>query len=257
MSIQQKHKQNKVDVLSVQFDNVTMEEMREAVLRFKEADTTDNMFIVTANPEIVDYALEDQSYHDLISEADYIIPDGTGIIQAGRILGTPLKERVPGIEFMATCLDIAERYHQRVFLLGASEDVVAKAKQELQQRYPHITFDAHHGYIDLKDEQVARKVSKFNPDYVFVGMGYPKQEQWIKRNRHRLQHTLLMGVGGSIEIYSGTKKRAPLLFRKTNLEWFYRLITDWKRMARMRRLPHFVKKVFKARLKTSKHSRKS
>ncbi|WP_412519419.1 N-acetylglucosaminyldiphosphoundecaprenol N-acetyl-beta-D-mannosaminyltransferase TarA [Staphylococcus simulans] len=257
MSIQQKHKQNKVDVLSVQFDNVTMEEMREAVLRFKEADTTDNMFIVTANPEIVDYALEDQSYHDLISEADYIIPDGTGIIQAGRILGTPLKERVPGIEFMATCLDIAERYHQRVFLLGASEDVVAKAKQELQQRYPHITFDAHHGYIDLKDEQVARKVSKFNPDYVFVGMGYPKQEQWIKRHRHRLQHTLLMGVGGSIEIYSGTKKRAPLLFRKTNLEWFYRLITDWKRMARMRRLPHFVKKVFKARLKTSKHSRKS
>ncbi|MHD0383606.1 N-acetylglucosaminyldiphosphoundecaprenol N-acetyl-beta-D-mannosaminyltransferase TarA [Staphylococcus simulans] len=249
MSIQYKHKQNKVDILSVQFDNVTMDEMKEAVMHFRETDTTDNMFVVTANPEIVDYALDNRSYYDLISEADYIIPDGSGIIQAGRILGTPLKERVPGIEFMAKCLEIAERYHQRVFLLGASEAVVAKAKQELQHRYPHVTFDAHHGYIDLKDEQVVRKVSKFNPDYVFVGMGYPKQEQWIKQHRHRLQHTLLMGVGGSIEIYSGTKKRAPLFFRKTNLEWFYRLITDWKRMARMRRLPRFVSKVFRKRLK--------
>lgn len=257
MSIQQKHKQSKVDILSVQFDNVTMTEMKDAVMHFRELETTDNMFVVTANPEIVDYALEDQSYHDLISEADYIIPDGTGIIQAGRILGTPLKERVPGIEFMATCLEIAERYRQRVFLLGASKDVVAKAKQALQYKYPHVTFDAHHGYIDLNDELVVRKVSKFNPDYVFVGMGYPKQEQWVKQHRHRFQHTLLMGVGGSIEIYSGTKKRAPLFFRKTNLEWFYRLITDWKRMARMRRLPHFVKKVFKARLKKIKQSRKS
>src|SRR5699024_3250253 len=129
---QHKHKQNKVDILSVQFDNVTMDEMKEAVMHFRETDTTDNMFVVTANPEIVDYALDDRSYYDLISEADYIIPDGSGIIQAGRILGTPLKERVPGIEFMAKCLEIAERYHQRVFLLGASEAVVAKAKQELQ-----------------------------------------------------------------------------------------------------------------------------
>ncbi|UXV34709.1 WecB/TagA/CpsF family glycosyltransferase [Staphylococcus sp. IVB6181] len=243
------HKHNKVDILSVPFDDVTMQEMREAVHDFIENDTTDNMFVVTANPEIVDYALEDHNYHALISEADYIIPDGTGIIQAGRILGTPLKERVPGIEFMAACLEIAERYHQRVFLLGAAENVVHAAVRELQNKYPNITFDAHHGYIDLDDEAVIRQVSRFNPDYVFVGMGYPKQEQWIKQHRHLLQHTLLMGVGGSIEIYSGTKKRAPYLFRKTNLEWFYRLITDWKRMARMRRLPSFVTKVFRKRLK--------
>ncbi|MCP6640070.1 hypothetical protein NL504_26475, partial [Klebsiella pneumoniae] len=72
MSIQHKHKQNKVDILSVQFDNVTMDEMKEAVMHFRETDTTDNMFVVTANPEIVDYALDDRSYYDLISEADYI-----------------------------------------------------------------------------------------------------------------------------------------------------------------------------------------
>lgn len=240
---------NKVDILSVQFDNVTMQEMHDHVMRFREAYTTDNMFVVTANPEIVDYALEDQAYHDLINEADYIIPDGTGIIQAGKILGTPLKERVPGIEFMATCLKIAERFHEKVFLLGASEKVVNQAVKELQKIYPHVTFASHHGYIKLDDEKVIRQVSQFNPDYVFVGMGYPKQEQWIKQHRHRLQHTLLMGVGGSIEIYSGTKKRAPYIFRKTNLEWFYRLITDWKRMTRMRRLPHFVGKVFKEKRK--------
>ncbi|GEP85552.1 putative teichoic acid biosynthesis protein [Staphylococcus piscifermentans] len=242
-------KRDKVDILSVQFDNVTMDEMRHYVTEFVEADTTDNMFVVTANPEIVDYALEERSYYDLIGEADFIIPDGTGIIQAGRILGTPLKERVPGIEFMAACLAIAERHRQKVFLLGASEKVVNEAVKYLQADYPHIEFASHHGYIDVGDEKVARQVSTFNPDYVFVGMGYPKQEEWIKRHRHRLQHTLLMGVGGSIEVYSGTKKRAPWVFRKLNLEWFYRLITDWKRMTRMQRLPRFVSKVFQTRRK--------
>lgn len=249
MENQRTAKREKIDILSVQFDNVTMDEMKHHVTNFVEADTTDNMFVVTANPEIVDYALEDKNYYDLIGEADFIIPDGTGIIQAGRILGTPLKERVPGIEFMAACLAIAERHRQKVFLLGASKHVVAEAVKQLQKKYPHIEFASHHGYIDTGDESVARQVCNFNPDYIFVGMGYPKQEEWIKRHRHRFQHTLLMGVGGSIEVYSGTKKRAPLIFRKLNLEWFYRLITDWKRMARMQRLPRFVSKVFRTRLK--------
>ncbi|PHK50457.1 N-acetylglucosaminyldiphosphoundecaprenol N-acetyl-beta-D-mannosaminyltransferase TarA [Staphylococcus edaphicus] len=239
---------NKVDVLSVFFDNVTLMEMRNHIKRFFLADKTKNLFIVTANPEIVDYATENETYRKLINSADYVIPDGTGIVKAARILKTPLKTRVPGIELMEECLKIAHANKQKVFLLGAKNDVVQKAEQELSKKYPNINFDVHHGFFDLADEMVLKQVTSFDPDYVFVGMGYPRQEQWIERHAHRFNKTLFMGVGGSIEVLSGTKKRAPVLFRKLNLEWVYRLFIDWKRIGRIKAIPKFLYKVFKMRL---------
>ena len=240
---------DKIDVLSVYFDNVTLLEMRNNIKRFFLADEGENLFIVTANPEIVDYATENEAYRKLINSADYVIPDGTGIVKAASILKTPLKTRVPGIELMEECLKIANANNQKVFLLGAKNDVVMKAEQKLTEKYPDINFDFHHGVFDLTDEMVLKQVTSFNPDYIFVGMGYPRQEQWIERHAHRFNKTVLMGVGGSIEVFSGTKKRAPVLFRKMNLEWVYRLLIDWKRIGRIKAIPNFLYKVFKLRLK--------
>ncbi|MEB7996847.1 WecB/TagA/CpsF family glycosyltransferase [Staphylococcus saprophyticus] len=240
---------DKIDVLSVYFDNVTLLEMRNNIKRFFLADEGENLFIVTANPEIVDYATENEAYRKLINSADYVIPDGTGIVKAASILKTPLKTRVPGIELMEECLKIANANNQKVFLLGAKNDVVMKAEQKLTEKYPDINFDFHHGFFDLTDEMVLKQVTSFNPDYIFVGMGYPRQEQWIERHAHRFNTTVLMGVGGSIEVFSGTKKRAPVLFRKMNLEWVYRLLIDWKRIGRIKAIPKFLYKVFKLRLK--------
>jgi len=240
---------NKVDVLSIYFDNVTLIEMREHIKQFFLKDSIENLFIVTANPEIVDYATENEDYRNLINDADYVIPDGTGIVKAARILNTPLKERVPGIELTEACLKIANANHQKVFLLGANNEVVTKAVEKLSAQYPNIHFDFHHGFFDLTDEMVLKQVTDFNPDYVFVGMGYPRQEQWIEKHAHRFQQTVMMGVGGSIEVFSGTKKRAPLLFRRLNLEWVYRLLTDWKRIGRMKAIPKFLLKVFKMKFR--------
>ena len=150
---------------------------------------------------------------------------------------------------MEECLKIANANNQKVFLLGAKNDVVMKAEQKLTEKYPDINFDFHHGFFDLTDEMVLKQVTSFNPDYIFVGMGYPRQEQWIERHAHRFNKTVLMGVGGSIEVFSGTKKRAPVLFRKMNLEWVYRLLIDWKRIGRIKAIPNFLYKVFKLRLK--------
>lgn len=131
---------------------------------------------------------------------------------ASKLLKTPLKERVPGIELMEACLKIANANYQKVFLLGAKDEVVVQAVKRLSEKYPNIHFDYHHGYFNLEDETVLKHVSSFNPDYVFVGMGYPKQEQWIERHDHYFKQTLLMGVGGSIEVFSGTKKERPKYF---------------------------------------------
>ena len=168
-----------MDILGVQFDNVTMLDMIEHVKTFFTQDTEDNLFIVTANPEIVDYASEHSTYRQLINSADYVVPDGTGVIKASNRLGTPLKD-VPGIELMEHCLKIAHTNYQKVYLLGAKHEVVTLAHNNLQQKYPQVQFDYHHGYIDLNDETVIKRIQRFNPDYIFVGMGFPKQEEWIQ-----------------------------------------------------------------------------
>ena len=243
------NKLEKVNVLSVLFDNVTLTEMRDRIKLFFESQSEKNLFIVTANPEIVDFSTENEAYRKLINKADYVIPDGTGVVMASKLLKTPLKERVPGIELMEACLKIANANYQKVFLLGAKDEVVVQAVKKLSEKYPNIHFDYHHGYFNLEDETVLKHVSSFNPDYVFVGMGYPKQEQWIERHDHYFKQTLLMGVGGSIEVFSGKKKRAPKIFRKLNIEWIYRFIIDWKRFGRMKAIPKFVFKVIKQKAK--------
>ena len=146
---------------------------------------------------------------------------------------------------MEHCLKIAHTNYQKVYLLGAKHEVVTLAHNNLQQKYPQVQFDYHHGYIDLNDETVIKRIQRFNPDYIFVGMGFPKQEEWIQKHRHTFKSTVMMGVGGSLEIYSGTKKRAPKLFIQLNIEWVYRLLIDWKRIGRMRSIPKFMYKVLK------------
>lgn len=234
-----------VQVLDIMFDNVTLLDMREHILRYMHTSTTHNLFVVTANPEIVHYASEEPMYQSIINKADYIIPDGTGIVKAARILGQPLQERVPGIEVMEHCLDIADIEHRKVFLLGATSPVVEKAARRIKRKYPNLEIQTHHGFIDVTDLEVVEAIRAFNPDFIFVGMGYPKQEQWIQHHRHHFDHTMMMGVGGSIDVFSGEVKRAPYIWRALNLEWVYRGITDIKRIHRFKRIPKFVLAVFK------------
>ncbi|MGV3042953.1 N-acetylglucosaminyldiphosphoundecaprenol N-acetyl-beta-D-mannosaminyltransferase TarA [Staphylococcus rostri] len=241
--------ERQVNVLGILFDDVTLSNMHQAILTYSRTKTPHNLFIVTANPEIVHYASETPAYQRLIEQADYIIPDGTGIVKAARLLGTPLQERVPGIEVMETCLKIAHQEGKRVFLLGATDKVVAKAVHKIQQQYPNSVVAGHHGFASLDDMNVVDEIRAFNPDFIFVGMGYPKQEQWIQHHRQYFEHTCMMGVGGAIDVFSGEVKRAPLIWRKLNLEWLYRSLKDLKRIKRLQRIPKFLWAVVKQKIK--------
>lgn len=239
----------KVNVIGTEFDNLTMHDTKMIVKEFLKSEESNNLFIVTANPEIAYYANKNATYMNKIKEADLIIPDGIGIVKASKKLGKPLQERIPGIELMESILEEANQQYKRVFLLGASKETVKLCENNLKKKYPNVKFKSKHGYKNITDYKRVEQVKKFKPDIVFVAMGYPKQESWIYYYKHHFTHTLFMGVGGSFDVFSGKVKRAPTLFIKLNLEWLYRLLTDVKRIKRAFIIPLFMLETYKQKHK--------
>ncbi|SEU09388.1 N-acetylglucosaminyldiphosphoundecaprenol N-acetyl-beta-D-mannosaminyltransferase [Salinibacillus kushneri] len=194
-------------------------------------------FMVTANPEIVMRTREDKKYKRAIQTADYIIPDGAGIIVASKIMGQPIKERIPGIEMMTHLIEYAEEKGLTCYFLGAKDGVVQKMIYNLKAQYPKIKIAGYnHGYISLDNQEVVNEIKSLRPDLVFVALGFPKQEKWIARHYHEFDKGLFMGVGGSFDIFGGEAKRAPEGWIKLNLEWFYRLLKQpfrWKRIIKV------------------------
>jgi N-acetylglucosaminyldiphosphoundecaprenol N-acetyl-beta-D-mannosaminyltransferase len=231
-----------INVLSIPFFNTNKASFIRDVLvpRILKREKT---FIVTANPEIVEYANEHESYKKIILGADYIIPDGAGIILAAKMLNTPLEERVPGFEITMELLKVANEHHLGVYMLGAAEDVIEAAAAEVNRQYPNIRLHHHHGYIDINDQDLAHEIAGHKPDMIFTALGFPKQEEWISQHSHLFESGVFMGVGGTFDILAGTVKRAPEFWQKLNLEWLYRLIQQPSRWRRMLVLPLFVVKV--------------
>ena len=194
-----------------------------------------NRFVVTANPEILMYAREHPDYQQVLTQADYITPDGIGVIQGAQILGTPLPERITGYDTLLTLLEWGSQQHQRIFLLGAKPAVLKQVTTIVQRDYPGIVVaGARDGYYD--DEQTI-------VDQI-VATGFPKQEFFIAEHRQRL-NALWMGVGGSFDVIAGAVKRAPLFWQKHHVEWLYRLIQEPSRFKRMLVLPRYLRLVKK------------
>ena len=236
----------KVDVLGIEFDHTTKKETIHTLK--KRIMETKKTFIVTANPEIVMHAQRDPQYKKTLQSADYIIPDGIGVIMGAKLLKNPLPERIPGFDLMKDLLHLANKESLRVFFLGAREEVLNKAIDNVKRDYPGIQVaGCHHGFFEENDSEVVSMVKESSPDMVFVALGFPRQERWIHNNYHLFQKGIFMGVGGSFDVLSGTIKRAPELWRKLNIEWLYRLIKQPQRWKRMAFLPLFILKILRTR----------
>lgn len=232
-------KNKKVEVLNVSFDNLTKKEMLSALI--DRVNKKKKTFVVTANPEIVMHANDDKHYMAILKQADYITADGIGIVKGARMLGTPIVERVAGYDLMLNLLKEADLNQKSVYLLGAKPATIEKAAKKLAQEYPQINLVGYHnGYFDLADESILKEVLAVEPDLLFVGLGFSRQEKWILRYLERADKGLAMGVGGAFDAYTGAVKRAPAIFIKLNLEWFYRLMKQPSRFKRMLVLPKFL-----------------
>ncbi|WP_084463368.1 WecB/TagA/CpsF family glycosyltransferase [Paenibacillus forsythiae] len=201
--------------------------------------------VITANPIMVMTALDNPAYMDIMTSAELVVPDGTGVVWAAERSGSPVKERVAGFDLLHELMRVGESYHWRVYLLGSTPEVIQETANRMQLQYPGIIIAGFRdGFFGAEeDEAVIAGILETKPDLLFVARGADTQEPWIAKHKSRLAIPVMMGVGGSFDVISGKTKRAPLAFQKLRLEWFYRLIKEPTRYRRMLALPKFAVKV--------------
>lgn len=228
----------RINVLGVGFDNVTM---KEAVARGTELlGQPGAHYVVTPNPEIVEVCRENPEAMRAVNGADLVLADGIGVVKGARMLGTPLKTKVPGIEFAAGLMEEMAAKGMSLYLLGAKPGVAETAGKRLEEKYPGLTIaGTHDGYFQ-DDGPVIEAIRNSGADAVFVCLGAPKQELWMARNGSATNARLLCGLGGSLDVFAGTVKRAPRFWSDHGLEWFYRLCKEPRRIGRMMKLPLFL-----------------
>ncbi len=232
-----------IDIRGIPVNNVDLDEAFGIVNAFVRSDTFH--VICTPNAEIVQQCIEEPELAALIRSSDLIIPDGAGVVLASKILGTPLKTKTPGCELGERIAKETGSHGFRVFFLGGKPGVAELAEQKLREKYPDFrTVGIHDGYFKKEgpeNDAVLESINKAAPDILFVCLGVPAQEKWIAANRDRLPTVrAALGLGGSLDSYAGTVKRAPRIFIHLNLEWFYRLIKQPSRIGRMMKLPKFI-----------------
>ena len=191
------------------------------------------MFIVTANPETFMKSEDDKEIRDMLLDKNTIlVPDGIGIVKAARMINYDIKERITGIDIASKLLELGNTYNKTIFLFGASEEVITSLQVVLLENYPNLKIvGAKNGYEPDKDK-IFEDMIKLNPDIVLVAMGIPMQEKLIYKHISKFKKGIFVGVGGSFDVISGHKKRAPKIFIKLNLEWLYRIIKEPSRLKR-------------------------
>jgi N-acetylglucosaminyldiphosphoundecaprenol N-acetyl-beta-D-mannosaminyltransferase len=204
--------------------------------------------IATINPEFVMAAQKDAEFRRVLMEADLCIPDGVGLLLAGRWMGQPLPERVAGSDLVYLLAELSAGECWRLFLLGAAPGVAEEASRLLQLMYPELEIAGTFAGSPEPEENeaIVRMINKSQADMLFVAYGAPKQDKWIARNRTALTSVrVAMGVGGSLDFITGRAVRAPRWVQKIGLEWLHRLFKEPWRWRRMASLPKFALKVMR------------
>lgn len=237
-----------VSILGVPFIYSTKEEFVDIV--YERIEQQRKTFIVTANPEIVMMANEDKEFKKYLQKADFITPDGIGIVKASHWINKPLPERVPGFDTMKDLLTLAHLHQYRVYFLGAKQEVLELFIHKVKTDYPNLKIvGTHNGFFDWNDPKIKNEIQQQKPDLIFVALGAPRQEKWIFEHLDHFNKGIFMGVGGSFDGIAGVVPRAPEIWQKLNIEWLYRLIKQPSRWRRMLAIPRFVFKVYRQKLK--------
>ena len=229
---------SRTDVLGVGFDNVTKAEAVERALEL--IDAREGRYVVTPNPEIVMLAKENPALKEALAGADIVLPDGAGIVKGAAILGRPMKEKVPGIDFACGVMARLAERGGSVYLFGAKPGVAEAAAETLRTKFPGLVISGTSDGYFSDDGPIIEKIKDAAPDFLLVCLGAPKQELWMAKMSGKLLVGLMVGLGGSLDVFAGPVKRAPEAWQKLDLEWLYRLLKEPRRIGRMMKLPLFV-----------------
>ena len=222
------------------FDVCTLSQEKIICNIKKDIDNKKQNIIYNVNPLIITNFYKNEKIIEEFNTQNYNIPDGIGIVIASKLKRLKIKNRIAGIEFVDDLIKVANDNKYTIYFYGAKPGIVEKAKSNLEEKYKDIkiigTMD---GYVDEK--KALKDIKKKKPDILLIGMGSPKQENFIINNKKELKDIkVIIPVGGSFDVISGTLKRAPKIFIKLNLEWLYRMIKEPKRFKQNLGLIKFV-----------------
>ena len=236
----------RIEVLGVQVNAITYDIWLQQIGDWIRGASA-AQHVCTVNPEFIMIAKGDPIFFNILNRAAICVPDGVGLLWASRRLGTPLPERVTGSDGVPLIACRAAESGWTIFFLGAAEGVAEKAAGILQTRYPGLKVaGAYSGSpAEVDEDKIVELVNASGADILFVAYGAPNQDKWIARNLPRLQVSMAMGVGGSLDFIAGIVPRAPAWMQKRGIEWLYRLLRQPWRLRRMLRLPRFVIAVLK------------
>lgn len=230
-------------IMNVPIDKGNLEDATQRIKKLLEEEGCSQ--VVTPNTEIIMSAQEDKELMNIIKEAQLVIPDGIGLIYASKIKNKGLTERVTGVDLMSEILEVCNKNNKSIYLFGGKPNVAKIASENILKKFPNIKIAGiQDGYYKPEEEaDIIEKINLSQADILFTALGAPKQEKVIYKYKKQLKVKLAAGVGGSIDIWAGTVKRAPKIYQNLGLEWFYRLIKEPWRYKRMLVLPKFMIKV--------------
>ncbi|MHB9036091.1 MAG: WecB/TagA/CpsF family glycosyltransferase [Armatimonadota bacterium] len=237
-----------ITLLGVKVSRVDSAQTLEAIEGFIASGTAH--MIVTADASMIVRAQDDVELREIINEADLVTPDGSGIIKGAKILGTPLLERVSGVDLAREMCRMSAEQGFSIFFLGAEPGIADAAAENLSKTYPGMKIaGTHDGYFTPnRDAEVASLVKASGAQALLVAMGIPRQEKFIRKYMHEMGVCVAMGVGGSFDVFSGKVKRAPKWYQDHGLEWAYRLANDPSKISKVSVLPKFLIMVYRERL---------
>jgi N-acetylglucosaminyldiphosphoundecaprenol N-acetyl-beta-D-mannosaminyltransferase len=227
----------RVPLFGLRLDALTMAQALERARRFLRSGMSH--YIVTCDAQAVIRAQEDEGFRRIVNEADLVTADGAGVVLAARLLALPVEVRVAGCDLVEGLCRVATEERQGVYFLGAAPGVAEEAARKLAEGVPGLTVvGCGHGYFAAGEEpEVVAEVARARPGVLFVGLGQPRQEQFIAAHLDRLGCRVAIGIGGSLDVISGRKHRAPVWMQRAGLEWAYRVLKEPSRLPRLKALP--------------------
>ncbi len=234
-----------VRILGIDIDNINAEEAGEITKNLIENSNKSCKVIVAPNTEFIMMAQKDEEFYNILKGADLATPDSVGVMIGGKLQKKPFKQRIPGQMYFRKVLEVGEKEGWTFYLLGGKDDVPELATENIKKLYPNIKIVGYHeGFFEQDSEEaVINEINKLKPNVLFVAMGAPLQEKWIEKHKHELKVDVAAGQGGTFDYEAGKIKRAPVIFQKLGIEWFWRLMLQPSRFLRMIVLPIYLMKI--------------
>lgn len=236
-----------VTLLGMRVDRVTMDDTLALAEEFIRSGKPHH--IVTADASMVVTASQDPEFAKIVAASDLVTPDGAGILWATRRIGAPVPAKVSGVDLSARLIELSGDRGWRIFFFGAAPGVADEAARKMRERFPSCNIvGTRDGFFKSEDEaRIVAEIQSAKPDVLLLALGIPKQEKFIYRHKEALGVPVMIGVGGTLDVFSGTVKRAPVWMQNVGLEWLYRTASDPKRrIKKLSMLPKFAMMTLRA-----------